>query len=167
MQNKPFYDVVGLIRHYQEFFDSIRERQLLLGQEEVSGETAMAEVQFYRIDSGSDGQKSVKPHSLNQYVKPSGYLRLQVLVSAVEDKPAFSVFCEDREFSSLEYGQDLYRQVAAHIVGLRRSGEAYPIYITDMDLAPNLLNESGNQIQTVRFLEYKKMIEERLLAELQ
>ncbi|MFO8025086.1 class I adenylate cyclase [Thiohalophilus sp.] len=167
MQNKPFYDVVGLIRHYQEFFDCIRERQLLLGQEEVSGETAMAEVQFYRVDSGSDGQKSVKPHSLNQYVKPSGYLRLQVLVSAVEDKPAFSVFCEDREFSSLEYGQDLYRQVAAHIVGLRRSGEAYPIYITDMDLAPNLLNESGNQVQTVRFLEYKKMIEERLLAELQ
>ena len=67
----------------------------------------------------------------------------------------------------LEYGSNLYREVARYIVSLRGSGERYPIYITDIDLAPNLLSEGMDQLQTAHFLKYKKMIEERLVQELQ
>ena len=49
----------------------------------------------------------------------------------------------------------------------RPSGERYPIYITDLDLAPALLGERATgHFQIIEYLNYKKRIEEKLNYEL-
>jgi len=87
-------------------------------------------------------------------------------VDRQEDDVSFTLFCEDREFSNLEYGDQIYREVARHVLSLRESGETYPIYITDLDLSSALLDTSTDGVQTVHYLRYKKIIEERLMEEI-
>jgi adenylate cyclase class 1 len=53
--------------------------------------------------------------------------------------------------------------VARYVMSRRTSGQTYPIYITDIDLARGLLGvEAVQGLQTVHFLNYKKRIEARL-----
>ena len=89
---------------------------------------------------------------------------MQVISAPGEgDRQNLTIYCNDVEFTSLEYGNNLFREVAAYILGQRRSGLRYPIYITDIDLPRTLLSdEPSGHIQTIHFLNYKKHIEQRL-----
>lgn len=70
----------------------------------------------------------------------------------------YTVYCDDQEFSQLEYGDALFAAVAGHVASLRRKRERYPIYITDLDLSQ--LDLSGNApLQTVQFLQHKEKLE--------
>lgn len=75
-----------------------------------------------------------------------------------------TLYCNHREFSELEYGRELYRAVAQHILAQRAGGERYPCYITDLDLSAVL---AGQQAQTVHYLRYKSELEDALNAALQ
>ncbi len=75
-----------------------------------------------------------------------------------------TLYCNHREFSELEYGRDLYRSVAQHILAQRSGGERYPCYITDLDLSAVL---AGQQAQTVHYLRDKSELEDALNAALQ
>jgi adenylate cyclase class 1 len=89
------------------------------------------------------------------------YLQIKVLVESGDDfSHQYTVICDGREFSSLAHGSDLFRVVARHVMSLRHNGPAYPIYITDIDLCG--VQTPGESDQTVRLLEHKKLIEERL-----
>jgi adenylate cyclase class 1 len=73
------------------------------------------------------------------------------------------VLCDDLEFSSLEHGPEVFARVAEHVLGLRRSAEPYPVYVTDVDLSA--LEEPGGPrapVPTVRYLRYKAEVEGRL-----
>jgi adenylate cyclase class 1 len=49
----------------------------------------------------------------------------------------------------------------------RSSGQRYPIYITDVDLSPAMLgSRSGEGVQAIDYLKYKKRIEAKLNREL-
>ncbi len=70
----------------------------------------------------------------------------------------YTVYCDDQEFSQLEYGDALFAAVAGHVASLRRKRERYPIYITDLDLSQ--LDLAGNApLQTVQFLQHKEKLE--------
>jgi len=73
--------------------------------------------------------------------------------------PRVTIFCDHREFSELEYGERLYREVASHILGQRRHREAYPCYITDLDLSAI---DPGGRMQTVQYLRYRQQLETAL-----
>ena len=78
------------------------------------------------------------------------------------------MYTEDREYSSLDHGINLFREVAKYVLSRRPSGERYPIYITDLDLAPALLGErASSQFQVIEYLNFKKRIEEKLNYELE
>ena len=69
----------------------------------------------------------------------------------------------DREFSSLQYGDELFGEVAKHILHRRTSSDSYPIYITDIDISSQLLPDTGSEErQTIHYLQYKRRFEERL-----
>lgn len=73
------------------------------------------------------------------------------------------IFCDDNEFSMLDHGDRLFHRVAEHIYGKRRSGAAYPIYITDIDINPAMLGTDNLiGVQSIHFLNYKKRIESHL-----
>lgn len=75
-----------------------------------------------------------------------------------------TIFCDQSEFSQLEYGDQLYAAAARHILGRRRSLEVYPCYITDLDLS--VLDQTGN-LHTVQYLRYRQQLEDTLNAALE
>jgi len=162
-QSRPFYDVAGLVRHFQEYFESVRERMAY----SIQASSSFQEVVFYRIDRGLNGRREIYRYGENNFIRTASYIKLQVMVDRSEDNIIFTLYCEDQEFSNLEFGEQIYQQAARHILSLRGSGEAYPIYITDLDLSSSMLLDAGvEQIQTVHYLHYKKIIEKRLLEEI-
>ena len=87
-------------------------------------------------------------HDVQAIVEPGEQKRSQV-----------TLYCNQQEFSSLEYGNGLFAAVARYILAQRRLGERYPCYITDLDLSA--LHGSGRP-QTVQYLRYKTHLEAAL-----
>jgi adenylate cyclase class 1 len=88
------------------------------------------------------------------------FFAIQVSGEMVNDRTEFTLYCDGRDFSTLEYGDEVFAMVAQYILGKRRQGAFYPIYITDLDLS-RLSPESsaGVGLQTIHYLQYKKRIE--------
>ena len=91
------------------------------------------------------------------------YLEVKVVVDAETPQPAVRVFCDGLEYSSLEHGQAVFARVVEQVLAARRSGEPYPVYVTDVDLSA--LDDrpgAGGLTPTVRYLHYKAEVERRL-----
>ncbi len=91
---------------------------------------------------------------------------IQVRVYAEEvagGPPSYTLVCNDREFSSLELGDQVFAEAARYIRGLRRSGEEYPFYVSDIDVPASVLGlTSSNLLHTACLLAYKRKLEQRL-----
>lgn len=162
-QEDIFYDVSTLMRHYSRFFESIHNRMHFVAQQS-SQDTAIRvdEVKFYMIHHDRNGKKVLKEQAVNKYMRTTQYVSLQVIVDLIDDKPVFTLFYEDEEFSSLQYGSKLYSEVVRKVLKNRSSGEIYDIYVTDIDLSPAILNTRINSLQSSRYLYFKRKIEDSL-----
>ena len=162
-QTLPFYDAKALLNQYGLFFDAVLNRINFLMQEGQQVNSAEG-VEFYLIGRDSDGKHKVERQSAEFRAPNKQYFSLQVIVDVDEHgQTVFTLYCGDREFSTLEYGTDLFGAVVRHVLELRRSGQAYPIYITDIGMSRAVLGDSGvDKVQTVHFLTYKRRIETEL-----
>ena len=95
-------------------------------------------------------------------MRADDYMEL-TLVSDTAERGALpqSLICGDREFSRLEYGDELYEATAAYIHSLRKGDQHYPIYLTSLRLSSFQPIESP---ATVELLTLKRQVEERLNA---
>jgi len=92
------------------------------------------------------------------------YFSVRVFVDVHKGgKQQFTIFCEDEEFSSAQFGGRLFIAIAEHILTRRGNAETYPIYITDLELS-NRFKKYRNidTLQTIHVLNYKKRIEQQL-----
>ena len=56
-----------------------------------------------------------------------------------------------------------FQEIAAFVLQLRKTQDAYPIYITELTLSRQFFGQSTIDIlQTLHFLQYKKWIEDKL-----
>ncbi|NOZ53328.1 MAG: class I adenylate cyclase [Gammaproteobacteria bacterium] len=165
-QHLPFHDDHALVNQYMLFFDSVLNRQRFV----MGGGAFPATVEdivFCRVTKIIGKKCRFERKAINQDRLKHSYFHVQVIGNVVDQKTVFTIYCEDKEFSSFDYGNHLFREVAAHVLGSRASGAKYPIYITDLDLAPALLGERvASGVQIVEYLNYKKRIEEKLNDEL-
>lgn len=162
-QQDIFYDVSTLMRHYSRFFESIHNRMHFMAQQSSKAMTIdVDDVKFYLIRRDRAGKKVITEQSINKYIRISHYVSLQVIVDLIDSKPVFTLFYEDEEFSSLQYGSKLYIEVVRRVLQNRKSDESYDIYVTDIDLSPAILNMTVNSLQTSRYLYFKRQIEENL-----
>jgi len=117
----------------------------------------------YRIQPGQGPQPSTlerRPAPLGEVTDP--FYEVQAIVEAGDNgRSQVTLYCNQQEFSGLEYGNDLFAAVARTIVARRRDGERYPCYITDIDLSG--LHGNGRS-QTVQYLRYKSRLEAALNA---
>ncbi len=158
----PFYDDTTLINHYDQFFEIVRQRMRNMAAD------ANIEIQYYEIVRGKSSRYELSVRHSTRDFAPRRYFNVQVISAPGDDNNQFSIFCDEKEFSTLEYGTNLFHEVAKFVLSLRRSGLRYPIHITDIDLPNNLMSDkSANPWQTVNFLNYKKRIEDRLNQELE
>ncbi|GAB6039707.1 class I adenylate cyclase [Endothiovibrio diazotrophicus] len=145
----------ALLSHFHRFFEAVLPRRGIDGGNEL--------VEYYRITKGKEGRYGLSPEAVDNG-GGRRYFQVQVIAEALEDKRSqLTIYCNDEEFSSLEHGDRLFNVVAANILSRRKSGERYPIYITDIDITRLLGRATGDGgVQTIHFLTYKKRIEDRL-----
>lgn len=104
-----------------------------------------------------------------QAVHPAGtdhrpYLPLRLFADLDRDKhPQFVAYLDDRQFSSAEHGNRLFDALANEVLAMREGRERYPVYITDLELSPLLL-ESRNidPRNVIELLRQKLRIEGQL-----
>ncbi len=166
-QRVAFHDRHTLLGQFQKFLDNMRHRLRNMNVPYSLQEDE--DFLYYQISHDSQDQYVLEPVKITTYSGTHRYMDVQV-IGHLEDEQhgSFSIFCGNREFSALEYGNKLFGKVAEHITKKRQSGSNYPIYITDIDVNPTLLiNENPEGLQSVHFLNYKKRIESLLNEALQ
>jgi adenylate cyclase class 1 len=119
-------------------------------------------LEYYEIQKNSAGVLSCNqvylkvPASSNQLS-----LRISGVISAAGIN--YTIYCNEDEFSSMDYGNQLFVVVYNHILQCRKSKQDYPIYISDIDLPFTAFRvESTTQLQSVHYLNYKQKIEAKL-----
>ncbi len=166
-QTVAFHDRQTLLGQFQQFFDAVRYRlrNMSLPSSLVDNE----DFQYHQVTRDNQDNYQLEVLRAPSYTSKSGFMDVQVIGDLDDERHgSFSIFCGNREFSALEYGDRLFQEVAGHITRKRSSGSCYPIYITDIDVNPAMLGGSkADGVQTIHFLSYKKRIESLLNEALQ
>ncbi len=161
-----------LLNQYRRFFDAITYRQKIQRGDAVTAEageeTNRPNIQFFQVGRGRDGRLGIQSKRVESDLVSAGYFNLQVIgEDAGDGKSLFTIYCDDVELTSLEFGDGLFSEVARHVLEQRKSGLLYPIYITDIDLPATLLaKDPALNLQTINYLNYKRIIEAKLNTEL-
>lgn len=152
------------INHYILFLNSIINRmQFDPSREMTEGFENDIELLIYQMSRQANSLK-INKQNANQFPLPKQFLNIQAIGNPSNDSSQqFSIFCDDTEFSVLDYGNNVYHKLASYVVNNRPSGLHYPIYITDMDLSTDLMESEGFQsIHISQLLKYKQEIEKKL-----
>ncbi len=164
-QRMTMVDRRMLIYHFNTFFRSVLHRQYYEVTTEEGNSSEVEGIEYYEIIRRDRGKQVVmaKKEAITQCPINSG-MTVQVIGEARKEEPGFTIYCDDKEFSSIEHGRELFREAAQYVFSKRKSGDRYPIYITDMDLPPALLggDVTHGNVQTIHVLNYKKRIEKQL-----
>ena len=128
----------------------------IVGKDEKRKQHKPGHVEYYQIIKDSSAKRRLLPLQLNDDQRSRNYFDLKVIVDTTESgKTAFTLLLNDREFTSLEYGDQVFHEVARHVIASRKSGLGYPIYIIDIELSrPIQGKEQTDHLQTIYFLTY-------------
>lgn len=155
----PLIEPKLLLQHYNTFLNSIVKRQAATLDNSIGDQN---KVVCFQIIESKNGSLRAESRDI-RFSLPNQYYNVQVIGENVGGSEHVTVYCNDKEFSSLEYGENIFEEVANHILSLRTGKDDYPIYITDIDLPDSTLEvESNGAVQTLHYLNYKKRIEEQL-----
>jgi adenylate cyclase class 1 len=162
----PFRDEQSLLTPIHRFLQSLLyRRNAMLPLEGADSQPAL-EILYYQLLPAAPlraQRLERRPAPESQVSHP--FYDVQAIVEPGDGRQRHvTLYCNHREFSELEYGRELYRAVAQHIIVQRAGGERYPCYITDLDLSAVL---AGQRAQTVHFLRYKSELENALNTALQ
>lgn len=155
----PFHDESSLLAPLQRFLQSLlyrRNAALALESPQIP-----LEIIYQQLlpDAPLRAQRlEQRPAPLTQVSQP--FYDVQAIVEPGSGQRAYiSLYCNHREFSELEYGDNLFSCVARHILAQRNEAVRYPCYITDLDLSALL---GDRQPSVVHYLRYKASLEEAL-----
>ncbi len=161
-QYLAFHDQQTLLGQFQHFLDMVRYR--LNHTNTPNSLPDKMDIQYFQIARNNLEEYVLEPVKVIAEVGTQRYLDVQVIGSLEDERHgSFSIFCGNREFSALEFGDQIFQRVSEQISRKRGSGGAYPVYITDIDINPAMLGtDSVNGVQSIHFLNYKKRIESLL-----
>ena len=151
---KNYFDEKTVLNPIRHFLENIQLRRSTLTEKE----SGQQKVVYYEITRVGRGDLSAQRKSYQAVDASSDHHSVQAIAQTGTFGDVFyTVYCDNQEFSQLEYGDALFAAVAAYIASLRRNRENYPCYITDLDLSQ--LDLQGQQLQTVQFLQHKEKLE--------
>jgi adenylate cyclase class 1 len=162
----PFRDEQSLLTPLQRFLQSLLYRRNAMLPLDSGDAGPALEILYYQLLPAAP----LRAQRLERRPPPQApvshpFYDVQAILEPGDGRqPHVTLYCNHREFSELEYGRELYRAVARHILAQRAGGERYPCYITDLDLSALL---TGQQAQTLHYLRYKSELEDALNAALQ
>ncbi|ROL68056.1 adenylate cyclase [Pseudomonas protegens] len=160
-QTLPYHDEQSLLVPLQRFLQSILyRREALLSMDSSQGEKPLDTLYLQILPSGTGRARRVEPRPAPATPVDKAFYDVQAIIGkAAPGQVQVSLYCNQREFSELEYGNQLFSAVAQEIVGQRREPERYRCYITDLDLS-GLLGDG--QSSSIVYLRYKASLERAL-----
>jgi adenylate cyclase class 1 len=160
-QRLPFHDEQSLLVPLQRFLQSIIYRRDALSPLDPQQPMSAVQTLYYQLlPSGSGRARGVEPRPAPLTPANKPFYDVQAIIGkAAPGQVSITLYCNQREFSELEFGDQLFTVVAQEIVGQRREPERYRCYITDLDLS-GLLGDV--QSPSNLYLRYKAELERSL-----
>lgn len=163
----PFHSVTSLLNPLDQFIQST-----LFRQSSESGDFANIStnnfslqnrsVEYYEV-AEKNRKKTVTRYNNFDEISAKHFFNVQATgIRNSDGNILFDIYCDNTEFLAADFGENIYKQAATHILSLRQSTARYPCYITDLDLSRLVDESSGSQIQTVHYLRYKQQLELQL-----
>ena len=136
-QRLPFHDEQSLLVPLQRFLQSIIYRRDALSPLDPQQPLGAVQILYYQLlPSGSNRARGIEPRPAPQNPANKPFYDVQAIIGkAAPGQVGITLYCNQREFSELEFGDRLFAVVAQEIVGQRRETERYRCYITDLDLS--------------------------------
>ncbi|WP_428623211.1 class I adenylate cyclase [Sedimenticola sp.] len=135
-------------------------RSLSLPSDQPSHRYLLDAPEFYHLSRNRNGDYVAEPRTPPRHRLPDSYMELRLISEGLDlNQSPHLLVCGDREFSSLEYGPELYGTVAQHLLDQRIGHKAYPIYLTSLEISGIGSEESAT---TIQLLKFKKRLEGRL-----
>jgi len=139
-----------LLSQYASFLESIINRNLF---------ESFLTIEYFEIQKTSVGIFSYRPAALDA-TSSNKSLNLRITGEVVHKDITYTIYCNEKEFSSLDYGNQVFYAAYQHILQFRNDKFNYPIYITDIDLPLSAFRiDNPAQLQTIHYLNYKQKIE--------
>lgn len=157
-QRLPFHDEQSLLAPLQRFLQSIIYRREALSSLDTQQPLGEVRTLYYQLlPSGSTRARGIEPRPAPSTPADKAFYEVQAIIGkAAHGRVGITLYCNQREFSELEFGDQLFAVVAQEIVGQRREAERYRCYITDLDLS-GLLGDV--QSPSNLYLRYKAELE--------
>lgn len=155
-----FRDEASLLRPLHQFIRGVINRLCLT--DDGIDMFGVYPVEFYRITRSHTSNKWINERrDITTNINHLDFFNIQVMVHGdIENDPQTSIYCDDQEFHSLDFGCKLYKRVVSYIVARRQNAQRYPCYITDLDLSPS--QASQNPLQLSHYLRIKSQLEQQL-----
>jgi adenylate cyclase class 1 len=162
------FNVQALLRPLCRFIRSAIERQALDYEHQQDRAMDVEDLQAIKIFElmGEAKQKNawLEPRTVAQDLTQVQFINVCAVAEPNEhEQLSFTLYCDGKEFSELEFGDGLFAAVANYIIAQRKHGETYPCYITDLDLSlcrEIIAPQTG--VQLIHYLHIKADIERRL-----
>ncbi|MBL4794915.1 MAG: class I adenylate cyclase [Pseudomonadales bacterium] len=160
-----FNDEKTFIPPMLHFIQSALNRQKNATLMDDMGERQCDQVMFYEIiPAKKDHPIHAENKGVLRQVNTESFYSMQAIIEQTENgEMLYTIYCDDKEFSQLEHGHNLFNIAAAYIISMRPSRSRYPIYITDLDLSrSHKEDEEPKNIQISQYMAQKQVIETRL-----
>jgi adenylate cyclase class 1 len=141
-----------LVSHYSAFLDNLLNRNFF--------ESSLS-IDYYKLHKNSAGMWCCTRAHLKMPVSDKE-LNLRITGEATAKGIVYTVYCNEQEFSSLNYGTQVFYVAYQYILTFRRNQEAYPVHISDIEMPLSAFRiDSPKQLQTIHYLNYKQKIEDK------
>lgn len=160
LQRLPYHDEQSLLVPLQRFLQSIQYRRDTLLPMDAVQPLSLDTLYYQLLPSGTARARRVEARPAPQTPVNKPFYDVQAIVGkAAPGQVQVTLYCNQREFSELEHGDELFSVVAREIVEQRRETERYRCYITDLDLS-GLLGDGHSSSHL--YLRYKADLERAL-----
>jgi len=164
----PLFNTQSILRPLCRFIRSALERHTLDAQYHYDNTVSLDNLQAIKIFEvmGDPKQKNAYLESRNttQDLTQLKFINVCAVAEPNQyEELSFTLYCNGKEFSALEFGDDLFAVVARYIITCRQNDESYPCYITDLDLSlcrELIAPQTG--VQLIHYLHIKNEIEQKL-----
>lgn len=159
---RPYRDDASLLNPLQHFFESIYLRRQAASQK--LSPALGAPVYYEIVAHGQELRAERRKLAAHSPLLP--WHNVQAIAETTTGTDIYyTVYCDNEEFSQLEYGEKIYAMIASHIITRRRSQARYPCYITDLDLSP-LASSRRQPLSSCDYLRHKDALERAINAAL-
>lgn len=158
-------DVVSfeqILQQYAHFFELLMRRRNILIHGPQGG-LRFERVEYQRLYKKAGHYQAIPLvlPALNQ-ARSRSY-PLQVMVDQIDNQPAYKIYCDQKEFSTSQYGDHLFNEVLDYLRQRDVALDKQAYFVGDVDISAAFYHrQQQGTLQSVQYLRFKHDIEEKI-----